>query len=268
MTEDIANNAAAIAELQPGTTTTTTISSTTTTATKFMITTGDPQSSARKTEIVDVMSGLTCSELADFPVGTENAVGANLDGTPVICGGGDSSGYSEKCYRLKNGIWEEFASMKEKRRYAAAVMYNNKLHVFGGQSSDSSSKLKTSVIISVDGDVSDGPDLPTAVRFPAMTSINETVSILSGGCTNLNCFSAQTWYYNHDTESFTSGPDLLEGRLAHDSSTNVDKVTKAKIVVVAGGYNGNRMDSTELLINGQWQTGTIQCRKQKYFDFF
>ena len=105
------------------------------TATKFMITTGDPQSSARKTEIVDVMSGLTCSELADFPVGTENAVGANLDGTPVICGGGDSSGYSERCYRLKNGIWEEFASMKVKRGYAAAVMYNNKLHVFGGQSS-------------------------------------------------------------------------------------------------------------------------------------
>ena len=23
------------------------------------------------------------------------------------------------------------------------------------------------------------------------------------------------------------------------------------------------MDSTELLINGQWQTGTIQCRKQE-----
>ena len=80
-------------------------------------------------------------------------------------------------------------------------------------------------------------------------------------------FSAKTWYYNHDTETFTSGPDLLEGRNSHGSALNVDKVTKAKIVVVTGGYNGNRMDSTELLINGQWQTGTIQCRKQKYFDF-
>ena len=80
-------------------------------------------------------------------------------------------------------------------------------------------------------------------------------------------FSAKTWYYNHDTETFTSGPDLLEGRRTHGSALNVDKVTKAKIVVVTGGYNGNRMDSTELLINGQWQTGTIQCRKQNYFDF-
>ena len=79
-------------------------------------------------------------------------------------------------------------------------------------------------------------------------------------------FSAKTWYYNHDTETFTSGPDLLEGRNPHGSALNVDKVTKAKIVVVTGGYNGNGMDSTELLINGQWQTGTIQCREQKCFD--
>ena len=39
MKEDIANNTAAIAELQPGTTTTTTISSTTTTATTTKVTT-------------------------------------------------------------------------------------------------------------------------------------------------------------------------------------------------------------------------------------
>ena len=100
-----------------------------------------------------------------------------------------------------------------------------------------------------------------------MTKINGTVSLLSGGETNANSASAKTWYYNHDTEAFTSGPDLLEGRRYHGSALNVDKVTKSKIVVVTGGYNGNRMDSTELLINGQWQTGTIQCRKQKYFDF-
>ena len=83
-------------------------------------------------------------------------------------------------------------------------------------------------------------------------------------------FSAKTWYYNHDTETFTSGPDLLEGRNYHGSALNVDKVTKSKIVVVTGGvnWNGNGyLDSTEMLINGQWQTGTIQYREQKCFDF-
>ena len=35
-------------------------------------------------------------------------------------------------------------------------------------------------------------------------------------------FSAKTWYYNHDTETFTSGPDLMEGRRTHGSALNVD----------------------------------------------
>ena len=52
-----------------------------------MVTTGEPYSSARKTEVVDVESGETCADLADFPVSNEGAVGANLNGTPIVCGG-------------------------------------------------------------------------------------------------------------------------------------------------------------------------------------
>ena len=207
-------------------------------------------------------NGVSCSDMADFPFALFGAVGANLDGTPVVCGGS----ITEKCFRLTNSVWEEFANMKEKRYHATGVLHNNKLHVFGGSSYNS--HLQTSETINVDGEVSDGPDLPTTVYDHAMTKINDTVSLLSGGSTNANDFSAKTWYYNHDTEAFTSGPDLLEGRSYHGSATNVDKVTKAKIVVVTGGYGSGDvlvLDSTELLINGQWQTGTIQCRKQKMF---
>ena len=234
------------------------------TASKVMITTGNPKAFARKTEIVDVTNGITCTDLANFPVTLAGAVGANLRGSPVVCGGYGHSGSSDKCYRFKNGMWKEFASLKEKREYATGVVYNKKLHMFGGYNG---SRLDTSETINVDGKVSEGPDLPTAVRLHAMTSINDIVSLLSGGSTNSDSYSAQTWFYNHDTEFFTSGPDLLEGRRRHGSATNVDKVTNSKIAVITGGYNGNTMDSTEMLINGQWQTGTIQCRKQKYFDF-
>ena len=235
-----------------------------------MITTGWPRPSARKTEIVDVANGLTCSDLAEFPVELIGAVGANLGGTPVVCGGVvlymsgpdiyNSAG-SDKYYRFKNSVWQEFASMKEKRNSAAAVMHNDKLHVFGGN--NGSSNLQTSETINVDGEVSYGPDMPTKIYSHAMTKINDTVSILSGGMPNANfAWTAQTWYYNHDTEAFTSGPDLLKGRNGHGSAINVDKVTKAKIVVITGGYRGSwtYLDSTEMLINGIWQTGTIQCR--------
>ena len=165
------------------------------------------------------------------------------------------------CCRFTNGVWEEFTSMKEKRYGAATVMYKKKLHVFGGWRGRGIKISKTSETINVDGDVSDGPDLPTAVDSHAMTSINDTVSLLSGGSTNANSFSSQTWYYNHDSEAFTSGPDLLEGRQLHGSATIVDKVTKAKIIVVTGGLSSyiDGLETTELLINGQWETGTTGC---------
>ena len=103
------------------------------TGTKVLITTGEPTSSSTKTEVVDVKSGETCSDLDDFPLQIRGGVAANLDGTPVVCGGLlGSSTYYQTCYKLTISGWQEFASMKEKRGYAAGVMFKNKFHVFGG----------------------------------------------------------------------------------------------------------------------------------------
>ena len=116
---------------------------------------------------------------------------------------------------------------------------------------------KTTELISIDGGVEYGPELPEAVAWHAITSINSTVSLLSGGWTDSDLYSPRTWYFNHESNVFSSGPSLLEGRRNHGSATVVDKVTKAKIPMVTGGYgNSGRLDSTELLINGQWQSGT------------
>jgi hypothetical protein len=227
-----------------------------------MITTGWPTSSATKTEIVDVVSGEACVNLAEFPLPNYGAVGANLDGTPIVCGGYSSVTYYQKCYKLTISGWQEFASMKEKRGNAAGVMFQNRFHIFGG---NDNGYLQTSELISIDGGVEYGPQLPTAVFYHAITSINSTVSILSGGWTS-DKYSPLTWYFNHETNIFSDGPSLLEGRYGHGSATCVDQVTKAKIPIVTGGYNGAYLDSTELLINGEWQSGTIQCKKATCFD--
>ena len=222
-----------------------------------MITTGRPYSSARKTEVVDVVSGESCADLADFPLENLGAVGANLHGTPVVCGGRDSSGtFYQICYKYSNNGWQQFASMKEKRRHATGVIHKNKFHVFGGYS-DVYSRIKTTELISIDGGVEYGPELPEAVYSHAITSINSTVSLLSGGETDSNNYSPLTWYINHETNVFSSGPSLLQGRRWHGSATIVDKVTNAKIPMVTGGSgNGGKLDSTELLVNGHWQSGT------------
>ena len=92
-----------------------------------MITSGTPFSSSRKTEVVDVVTGETCAVLADFPLVIHGAVGANLDGTPAVCGGFP---FDNLCYKLTNAGWQEFASMNEKRAFAAGIMYKNKFHCF------------------------------------------------------------------------------------------------------------------------------------------
>ena len=68
-------------------------------------------------EVVDVVNGETCTDLADFPVSNYGALGANPDGTPIVCGGRYDSTYYQACYKLTNGGWQEFASMNEKRGY-------------------------------------------------------------------------------------------------------------------------------------------------------
>jgi hypothetical protein len=224
-----------------------------------MITTGESTSSARKTEVVDVVSGESCADLADFPLENYAAVGGNLHGTPVVCGGRYSNTYYKACYKYSNNEWQQFASMNEKRGYAAGVMHKNKFHVFGGYGG---SRSKTTELIGIDGGVEYGPELPEAVNLHAITSISSTVSLLSGGSTSATTYSPLTWYFNHETNVFSSGPSLLEGRRYHGSATVVDKVNKAKIPMVTGGWgNSGRLDSTELLINGQWQSGTIRFQK-------
>ena len=232
--------------------------------TKFMVTNGvsnlsvNPWVASNKTEIGDVLNGESCVDLADFPENIYDAAYTNFhDGTPVVCGGAYLTTYYQKCYKFTNFGWQEFASMKEKRAHAAGCMYKDKFHIFGGGDATTFLFLNTSEIISIDGVVEYGPDLPTYVFAHKITAINATVSILSGGITSTDSYTAATWYYNHETAVFSSGPSLLEGRRNHGSTTIMDTVTKAKIVVVTGGFNVTNMKSTELLINGQWQQGTI-----------
>ena len=232
------------------------------TGTKVMVTTGKPFSSGTKTEILDLLNGESCADLANFPLENHAGVGANLNGTPAVCGGyssGNWNSHSQTCYKFKNGEFKEFASMNENRYYAAGIMYNNKLLVFGGH--DGSKILQTSEIISIDGGVEYGIGLPAALWRHAITSFDPTVSILSGGSTSTTDYSPLTWFFDHETQAFSSGPSLLEGRVYHGSATLVDKVTQAKIPIVTGGYEDIYLSSTEMLINGTWQSGTIQCKK-------
>ena len=67
-----------------------------------------------------------------------------------------------------------------------------------------------------------------------------------------------TLYFNHVTQEFISGPNLLENRRGHASGTITDQETGERIVVIAGGKNSFYLDTTELLFNGKWHAGKNQ----------
>ena len=237
-----------------------------------MIVTGWTDPADTTTEIIDVIDGETCADLADFPMEIGYSVGANLQGTPVVCGGVmNIYGKSNKCYQFIENAWQEFATMNETRRFAAGIIYDKKFHIFGGN--DGSAK-KSTEIVSADGVVIDGPVLPIGVSEHTIASINATVSILSGGyqydaINDISYSLDQTWYYNHATQEFKPGPILLEKRNQHASATIIDKITNAKVPVVSGGItmagnSGNSyviLDSTEFLIHGEWQAGELLTKK-------
>ena len=134
-------------------------------------------------------------------------------------------------------------------------------------------KLQSTEIITEDGQVTTGPEMPTAVFSHAIAAVNATTSIITGGQTNhgsSGVHSSLTWYFNHVTQQFQLGPSLNIGRSSHASGTIIDQETKEEIVAVFGGYNGSgsnfgAIDSTELLLDGEWQEGKNHAKRTKYF---
>ena len=203
-----------------------------------------------------VDSNVICEDLEDFPAVAVDAVGANLASTPIICGGyfyNGGSRSSDKCFRYMEGGWQHFATMIKRRAYAAGIAYNNALHIFGGYDFDTTTILQSSEIVKADGSITEGPQLPSTIYLHAIASINSTVSIITGGAGG--GYSDKTWYFNHASQEFQPGPNLLKARGYHSSGTVTDQETKEKMTVTAGGLDPFKLDSTEILVNELWIPG-------------
>ena len=79
---------------------------------------------------------------------------------------------------------------------------------------------------------------------------------MTGGWPGIN--SDKTWYFNHASQEFQPGPNLLQARYWHSSGTVTDQETKEKMAIIAGGSFFLYQDSTEMLVNGEWMTGKTQ----------
>ena len=64
--------------------------------------------------------------------------------------------------------------------------------------------------------------------------------------------TSKTWYFNHDTEKYTEGPELNTGRFAHAAGKITHQDGGSSIIVVGG--TGEEKDDT----------GHRNCRKQMF----
>ena len=73
----------------------------------------------------------------------------------------------------------------------------------------------------------------------------------------LKC-SLDTHYFNHKTQKWTPGPNLIRERYGHTAGIVTDRGTNENHVVVVGGKNGFEiLDSIEVLKEGaqKWSYG-------------
>ena len=86
---------------------------------------------------------------------------------------------SGKCYKFAEYEWKEFANLKQKRADAAGIVFEDHFHIFGGRTFGS--RLKSTEIVRANGSVINGPNMPTELSSLAITKVNQSSSIISGG---------------------------------------------------------------------------------------
>ena len=100
--------------------------------------------------------------------------------------------------------------------------------------------------------------MPIPINIHALVAIDNTLSLLIGGKTTGGVTTPTTNYYDHQGHNWIQGPDLIQARRQHAAGIVKDEVTTEKLVIVTGGvYNDIRLDSTEMLINKQWNQGKM-----------
>ena len=230
---------------------------------KFLITTGrNVEGYQRDSRMLDlsIKGGSNCKDWAEFPKDVLFATGGVVKDTVIVCGGFNYDIYEsvDECYSLDSKAATLITHMSAKRAYAASLVIDEKsLWITGGLNSDINYILASSEFITLAGS-KPGPELPIPLDLHTLVAINNTCSIVIGGRTSGNVETPTTHYFHHDGNNWIQGPDLIQARRVHAAGIVTDEVTYEKFVTVTGGeHNGIDLDSTEMLINNQWNQGKI-----------
>ena len=233
--------------------------------TKVLIATGIYTESGRNTEILDMEDpSFACPNVESFPVKMYNGMGALVNGTPFICGGGVDSTIYETCYTLEeNGKWKEdqVASLNTPKNTAASLTMDDKLVVAGGW--DGSNRLKTIELASPNTASMILPyELPVALSSkPCAVSWKSDTFMLVGGRSDQYDYEERTYFIDMGNNTVINGPNLQFRR--RELACQEMIVNGSSFIVVAGGEGtAGDLKSTEVLskssVEDGWQPGQIK----------
>ena len=93
--------------------------------------------------------------------------------------------------------------------------------------------------------------------------------MLIGGRNTGSVTLPTVYYFEHEGKNWSQGPDLIQARRSHAAGLVTDDTTYDEFVIVTGGeYNGIKLDSTEILIDNQWNLGKMAHDYSILYKFY
>ena len=145
----------------------------------------------KDTQLVDLSSSKICGNLKPYPIAIYGATGALVSENPVICGGFQRTGNQRKeqkecqMYNKSSNTWKFLTNMATEKAYLASVPLNGQLFVTGGSSKEKFEKLSITEFVSLNGEVTPGPPLPSPRFKHCMVVLPDgKVMIIGGGSPN------------------------------------------------------------------------------------
>jgi hypothetical protein len=223
-----------------------------------LVTTGEPRSTSVKSEVIDLEDASNiCQNLEDYPIGVYGSVGGFLNqGDPLVCGGYPATNV---CH-VVNEPGQSSEMLEERYRSASLTLNSSHLWITGGYNGNDF--LQTSEFVSIGQPSVQGPDLPYAVYRHCLVEVNSSTALLCGGYNGQ--FLNECHYMDLEDHSWSQGPSMMTNRRSHSCGIFKSAAHQGRnIVIAAGGYNGDYLDSVELLdpTTNTWIEGNI------YLDF-
>jgi len=157
----------------------------------------------------------------------------------LICGGYSySSGLinHDECYKMsiETKSWTYLAAMSSKRLYAASAELDGKLFITGGKSGFND-RLSSTEFITVEGEVSPGPNLPSPPRSGhCMMKLPSGKIIITGGYPS-SSVGKEVLEFDPATNSYVDMPPLTTERRDHACAVFQSPQHEGRYVAMTAG---------------------------------